>query len=501
MKTMYIHKHASSRFPWMEGLLLLGACLMQPIPASAQCAGVVTDLASAAACTGRLTNSKALIEVDPAKTYTLDELIDIAESNNPRTRIAWEQAKQAAEKAGIARSDYYPQLAGFALFGNQKFIVPFPRPYAPHGYTMVENPFTDDGLALSYTIFDFGRRRAQLETSKAQQLAAAASFQRANQDVAYTVIVAYYRLITAQERLEAIRQTLKTAQTTQAAAEAQLANGRSTLPDVLNARAGTARAEYDLESSLGDDAAARVQLREVLGAEPSDAIIVKEPSTLPNAQEVSASAQALVEKALTERPDLASFAERLKASQQELKAARASYLPTVDFTGKGSVQSIWPTVSKEYGSSLADTTQFVWDASLNIHWNFFDGGRRRSETIARASEQREAAEDLREKRDSVTREAWTAYLQFRTATRQEQAAETLLKAATTSYDASLDAYGYGVKNLIDLVNAQSQLAEARLAAVQARSAVLTSAANVGYTTGELLRNKPADASQAAPAHP
>ena len=95
---------------------------------------------------------------------------------------------------------------------------------------------------------------------------------------------------------------------------------------------------------------------------------------------------------------------------------------------------------------------------------------------------------------------WTAYLQFRTATRQEQAAETLLKAATTSYDASLEAYGYGVKNLIDLVNAESQLAEARLAVVQARSAVLTSAANLGYTTGEMLRKNPASPPAGA-AHP
>jgi hypothetical protein len=50
--------------------------------------------------------------------------------------------------------------------------------------------------------------------------------------------------------------------------------------------------------------------------------------------------------------------------------------------------------------------------------------------------------------------------------RQQQAAQTLLTAATTSYDASLDAYGYGVKNLIDLVNAESQLAEARLGAAR-----------------------------------
>ena len=93
----------------------------------------------------------------------------------------------------------------------------------------------------------------------------------------------------------------------------------------------------------------------------------------------------------------------------------------------------------------------------------------------------------------MTRETWTAYLQFRTAARQQEAAKSLLAASTTSYDASLDAYRYGVKNLVDLVTAESQLAQARLADVQARSAVLTSSVTLGYTTGNLLRSHPAAA--------
>jgi outer membrane protein TolC len=482
---------------WLGGFLLLVLWQSGTPSIAAQCAATVAGVADAAACTEHRTAASARLDVDPARAYALDELIDIAESNNPRTRVAWEQAKQAAARVGRSRSAYYPQLAGAALFGNSKFINPFPRPLAPHGFTMVEMPVADAGLALEYTIFDFGHRRAQLDADKAGQLAAAANFERANQDVAYAVVLAYYRLITTQEKLEAIRQILETARTTQAQAEAQLANGRSTLPDVLNAKSGTARAEYDLASSVGDDAAARVALREAIGVEPSESIAVAKPATMPAADEVSASAAALVEAAMKERPDLASLAEKLRAAQEELKVARSSYRPTVEFAAKGSVQSIWPTVSKQYGSSLADTTQFVWSTDLKIHWDFFDGGLRRSAVLARSSEERAAAEELREKRDSITREAWTAYLQFRTATRQQQAAETLLQAATTSYEASLDAYSYGVKNLIDLVNAESQLAEARLAAVQARSAVLSSAANLGYATGEMLRTKQADTASAA----
>jgi outer membrane protein TolC len=255
---------------------------------------------------------------------------------------------------------------------------------------------------------------------------------------------------------------------------------------VLNAKAGTAHAEYDLQTSLGAEEIARVKLREALGVEPSDAIAVEKPTGAPDLSAISTSVASFVETALQERPDLQSLAERFRAAEAEVKKAHSAYRPTVEFESKASSQSIWPQVSQP---GLGDTTQFVWSTGVQIKWSLFDGGLRRHEVLQRTSEQRQAAHELREKSDDIARETWVAYIQFGTAVRQQEAAQMLLQAATTSYDASLDAYGYGVKNLIDLVNAESQLAEARLADVEARSAMLTSAANLCYTTGNLLRSR------------
>jgi outer membrane protein TolC len=85
---------------------------------------------------------------------------------------------------------------------------------------------------------------------------------------------------------------------------------------------------------------------------------------------------------------------------------------------------------------------------------------------------------------------------FGTAVRKQEAAVALLEAANTSYSASLDAYRYGVKNLIDVVTAQRQLAQARLSGVAARSDLFLEAVNLEFVTGNLLRNQPA-----ATAHP
>ena len=55
------------------------------------------------------------VTLDPAKIYTLSELVNIAEQNNPETRVAWENAKARAADLGIAESTLYPTLAAAVL--------------------------------------------------------------------------------------------------------------------------------------------------------------------------------------------------------------------------------------------------------------------------------------------------------------------------------------------------------------------------------------------------
>jgi outer membrane protein TolC len=459
--------------------------------AHAQCQGEFKSLEVAASCTARNSAPMSKADIDPEKPYSLEELIDIAETNNPRARIAWESAKQAAERMGIARSDYFPHLAALALGGDQRVIEPWPKPLgASRGYFLIEAPVVESGVELKYNVYDFGRRGARLEASKALRLAAAAGFQRTNQDVAFRVVSAYFNLITAQERLEASRQIVRTAQTTQDAAEAQLANGRSTLPDVLNARAAAAQANYDLQASIGTVDMARVVLRETIGVEPSDEIVIAQPTALPLPTEVAESTAKLVKTAMQQRPDLRAISEKLQAANAEFKAAKSEYLPEIHFGASAAQQALWPTVNVSGPNPLGHANQTVWSVGVNARWTIFDGGLRHNEVLLADSKRREAQDEKREKEDAIGREVWTAHIQFRTAVRQHEAAETLLTSASTSYDASLDAYKYGVKNLVDLVTAENQLAQARLAVVQSRSAIRIDAANLDYAAGNLLRQQP-----------
>jgi outer membrane protein len=452
-----------------------------------QCAGNVSSPEAVAECAARETPREGTAILDPVHPYTLAELIDVAEHHNPSTRTIWERAKQKASELGLAKSAYYPELEGLAVFGDERLINPFPKPLAPRGYVMVEIPVVKPEVTLQYLIFDFGKREGTVGSAKAEKFAAGADVIQVNQALAFRVASAYYQLMTAQERLQAAQDTLRTAQTTQDAAENRLNNGLATLPDVLNARAETAQAAFDEESADGDEKIARVTLTETVGADPSPNIVIDSQRSAPLPERLTMSIDALIDRAMKDRPDLMAQTLRIRSAEARIRAARAEYKPQIVLSASGAQTSVWPTA--DYGQ-LGSASEPTWSVELGIHWRIFDGGARKNELRIAESKRREAADELTAIHDQTTREVWTAYIAFRTALRKHDAAVALLESANSSYSASLDAYKYGVKNLVDVVTAEDQLARARLSSVAARSELFLEAVNLEFATGNLLRNQP-----------
>lgn len=480
-----MHIRLKSSFRLVFRLLLLVSWVS--LRALGQCAGIATTPAAASDCAAHSVKQDSVATIDPDHSYTLAELVDIAEKNNPRTRILWEQARQRAEALGIEKSAYYPVLAGLAAFGDQRSIEPFPKPLALNGYSMVELPIVQPEVTLQYLIFDFGKREGRVDEAAAQKIAAGANFIAANQQVAFQTAAAYYGLLTAQERLEAAKETLKTAQTTQDAAEDRMNNGRATMPDVLNARAETAQALFDLEAADGDEKIARVAITEVVGADPSPNILIDGQKDTPLPQTLKLSIESLIDRAMADRPDLQALAADIRAANGAIRQAKAAYRPQIGLTGDVAQTSTWPTADN---GTFGNASEPTWSVSLSVEWRLWDGGARRNALAIAQSKQREAKDEMAELRNKATREVWTAYIGFRTAAKKEQAATALLDSANASYSSSLDAYQYGVKNLVDVLTAEKQLAQARLSSVSARSQLFVEAVNLEFVTGNLLRNRP-----------
>jgi outer membrane protein len=471
----------------MNGLSLSLLLVSFATQVMGQCAGKVTSPAAVADCAAREISREGTATLDPTHPYTLAELIDVAEHHDPGTRVVWERAKQKAGELGLAQSAYYPELEGLAVSGDERLINPFPKPLAPRGYVTVEEPVVRPEVTLQYLIFDFGKRKASVDAAKEEKFAAGADVIQVNQALAFRVASAYYQLVTAQEGLQAAQDTLRTAQTTQDAAENRLDNGLATLPDVLNARAEAAQAAFDEESADGDEKIARVALTEAVGADPSPDIVIDSARSAPLPERLTMSIEALIDRAMENRPDLMAQALRIRSAEARIRAARGEYKPQIVLSGSAAQTSVWPTA--DYGQ-LGPASEPTWSATLGIQWRILDGGVRRNELFIAESKRREAEDELTTEQDQTTREVWIAYIGFRTALRKHDAAVALLVSANASYSASLDAYKYGVKNLVDVVTAEKQLAQARLSSVSARSQLFIEAVNLEFATGNLLRNQP-----------
>src|SRR5258707_14904536 len=104
------------------------------------------------------------IELD--RTYTLAELVNLAEEHNPETRVAWEMARAQIATLGVARNELYPTVAAVALSQTNRSEVLL----ASQFYRQTVQSF-NGALALNYTIFDFGGRASRIAPAKADLFA------------------------------------------------------------------------------------------------------------------------------------------------------------------------------------------------------------------------------------------------------------------------------------------------------------------------------------------
>ena len=417
--------------------------------------------------------------VDPAKTYALPELIDLAEAHNPATRASWERARAQAANLGVTRSELYPTLAAAAVSQTSRQEAFFGNRF----YGQLIQDFHVE-MDITYTVFDFGARSGRINAAEAQLLAANFAFNDTHRDVIYEVQQAYYRLLSSMGQEDSARASLSNAKAVQQAAEDRLAHGLATLPDVLEARSATSQAEYDLQAILGAEEIARGDLATALGTSATTTIQVQPLDQVPTPESIGDAVDQAIDRALGQRPDLMRQVAEVRSADARVKEARAAYYPVLSLDVSPEVPSLYGLQSPY---PWAHTADLVGGLRFNLQWTVFDGGARKNR-LAEAQANVEAADaQTKVRRNQIADEVWTAYANLKTAFRQRQAAVALLESASQSYSAALESYNYGVRNLLDVTAAQRTLAQARSADVLARTRVLTAFAELAFRTGDSIR--------------
>ena len=205
-------------------------------------------------------------EADAQKVYELAELVDLAERINPETKVAWEQARQAASAIGLAQSDYYPVLALQAGANYEREPIPIPLTPAKGTFMDLEAQQASPVATLEWVLLDFGRRKANVRAAKYKLLASNLGFNAHHQAIVFRVQSAFFDLSKARGRIDVAQSSLDSAVKVQEASEERFKHGLATATDVSQARQQAAQAAFDFEAVQVEERDAQVSLAEAIGS-------------------------------------------------------------------------------------------------------------------------------------------------------------------------------------------------------------------------------------------
>ena len=423
--------------------------------------------------------------IDPQKRYDLMELVDFAERLNPETRVAWEQARQAAIAVGLVQSEYSPVLALSALGGYHSEAFAAPKDVAPSGYFRVDLEQVRPTLSLRWLLLDFGRRGGALDAAKQRLLAANLGFNRKHQEIVYRVRRAFIALTSLEAKIAVARSAVDAARAVREAAESRLQNGLATLPEVALARQQEAQAAFDLEDVLARQRDAQVKLADSIGVVPTTPIQVSDISALPAPSALEESVEKVIDRAFDQRPDLIARVAAVRARDAEVRRARADYYPTLALVGDFGILTGRHRVSGGHlPTGWFGATQPGYGVGLAIQWNLFEGGARRRRVELAEAERRAAESEVTEARDHAVSEVWTAYTDVKLAVRRLDTAAALVDASQKSYEATLGSYRQGLETLTNLLVARRELSHARFVELDTRLQLFDASAALAFSTGE-----------------
>jgi outer membrane protein TolC len=337
------------------------------------------------------------------------------------------------------------------------------------------------GLQLNYLVINFGGGRgAAVEQALQTVYAANYLFNRSIQDVLLAVETAYYGLVSAKAGIEAAEVNVKDAQTALETAQARKAAGVGTDLEVLQAQASYDQSRYGLVNAKGQFKIARGALARAMGIPADTTVHVVAPTNDVPKAVTAQDMRRLIDDALGRRPDIAALRATLAARKAAIRVTGSALWPSLYVNAN---------INRNFYDNITGTNLQAYDwsygAGATLQWTLFDGFQTLSAKRAAAAQADSAQAQLQQAELAASADVWSQYYAYETALERHTVSVAYLTSASASYDLALDSYKNGLSNIIDLLNAESTVAQARTQYVSARQDAFTALANLAYATGRL----------------
>ncbi len=397
------------------------------------------------------------------QAVTIADLVSLALERNPETRAAWLTARSAAARLGEQQGAWFPTVQaslGAGLTGESDGGTAS-RAIGP-------------ALSLNWLLFDRGGRTGSRDAAEAALLSADWTHNAVLADLVRRTAQGWFAYAGTTALLAAEQATLAQARLNLAAAEDRRTVGVATIADVLQARTAVAEAVLAAQSVEGAVATARGALATLAGLPPTTDFAIDSSITLGPIGALTDSVNVFMAQAVATRPDLAAARSLAEQRRQEARSIASRRFPALTLNGSGTPDWI--------GGRTGGTS---WQLGLGLAIPIFNGRgwEFAAQAAALASESQEARVQRQEQQAAL--EVFIAYQELRTATQRVTASEDLLISATESAAAARARYRGEVGSLLELLNAERALADARAQYIQAQVRWQTQLVQLAHDAGML----------------
>ena len=403
-----------------------------------------------------------------AETLDLAAAYRLAEQNDPAFQEARAARDAALQTVSIARAGLRPSVSGGGSGGFEHQDVDEP----PLG----SDTFSRFSLSLDVTQPLYRTERIiRLGQARTTEERAEIDYAASGQDLIVRVAEGYFGVLDAideyrfaQTNREAIAQQLRQAQQ-------RFEVGLIAITDVEEAKsrfdlasARELRAKNDLDN-------AREALRETTGEYPEElaALGGAIPLAIPEPADIDEWTRTAVERNLAVQS--AGFAAAI--AKDGIRLAGTGRAPTVDLVGQASLTDVNNDPGREATSG---------SILLRLQWPIYTGGKVPADTEQARARHREAVHGLERARRATVRQTRQAYLGVASGIAQIGALEQAVTSSRSALDAVEAGFQVGTRTSVDVLDAQSDLFQARNDLASARYEYILNALRLRWAAGTLV---------------
>lgn len=454
---------------WMG---LYGAILS--LPFNLQAAEAKDDVRSDNTMTTEVSTYAASTQ-ENAAAQDLLQVYQLAQINDPAWASAQKANLAAQEKVIQGRAALLPTLGISANANHSDTDIE---------YTGTNNVFRNDGKerfdTVGYTVnasqpLYRPQNSIQYTQSKIQAAFADVQLTSAQQDLIMRVSQAYFDVLIAQDKIALIDAQKEATQQQLRQAEKNFKVGVATITDVNDAQAKLDLLLAQEISAQNTIEAKKNALETMTGARPNALAKTKENIIVKMAE--SREINAWVNLALQNSPEFLAQQKSVEYAKKEVDLNQAGHLPTLDAVGSYSYTDANGGING-FGNKLDNFT-----IGLQLQVPLYQGGAVSSKKREAVLNYQKSKDDLEQIRRKVVLETKQAWLDVKTAVSEVRAYEQAVTSSQSQVSSTKKAFKVGLRNTVDVLNAQEQYYSSKHDFNVARYTYLTNVLKLKTATG------------------